>query len=331
MPSFAVVAATSWGVTLAALLARNGHEVLLVARDAREARAVNRARGLGRLPGLVLPNSVTAGVAADLPADCAGLVLAAPAQATRATLATLPIDRPPSVLSAAKGLETRTSLRMSEVIAERWPAARIAALSGPNLSREIIRGAPAAAVIASADASSAELWQRALSGGAFRAYTSDDVVGVELAGALKNVVAIAAGVATGLSFGANTVAAIMTRGLAEMTRLGMALGANPMTFQGLAGVGDLSATCFSPLSRNRRLGEYLARGLSPDAALARVGEVAEGAATAPVATALAARFAVEMPIAHHVAATLSGAETVPQAMAALLDRPFTSESGAALR
>lgn len=331
MPSFAVVAATSWGVTLAALLARNGHEVLLVARDGAEAAAVNRARGLDRLPGLVLPDSVTAGIAEDLPGDCAGLVLAAPAQATRATLAALPLAPPPSVLSTAKGLEIGTALRMSELIAERWPAAQIAALSGPNLSREIVRGAPAAAVIASADAVSAALWQGALSGGAFRAYTSDDLVGVELAGALKNVVAIAAGVATGLGFGANTVAAIMTRGLAEMTRLGIALGANPMTFQGLAGVGDLSATCFSPLSRNRRLGEFLARGLSPGAALARIGEVAEGATTAPVVTALATRLGIEMPIAHHVAATVAGAETVLQAMAALLDRPFTSESAVALR
>lgn len=253
--------------------------------------------------------------------------MAVPAQAMRATLATLPDWGQLEVLSAAKGIESGTGARMSEVIRERWPAALVAVLSGPNLSHEIARGMPAAAVVASADPDAARLWQGALSGGTFRAYSSSDVVGVELAGAFKNVVAIAAGVAWGLGFGANTVAAIMTRGLAEMTRLGVAMGANPATFQGLAGVGDLSATCFSPLSRNRRLGELLARGYLPDKALEEIGQVVEGATTAPVVVTLARRMGVEMPIAQHVVAALDGSETVIEAMAALLDRPLTTEAG----
>ncbi|HXU25189.1 MAG TPA: NAD(P)H-dependent glycerol-3-phosphate dehydrogenase, partial [Tepidiformaceae bacterium] len=183
----------------------------------------------------------------------------------------------------------------------------------------------AAAVVASADPGAAQFWQQAVSGGTFRAYTSGDVIGVELAGALKNVVAIAAGVAWGLGFGANTVAAIMTRGLAEISRLGIALGAEASTFQGLAGIGDLSATCFSPLSRNRQLGELLAAGYSITEAQRSIGQAVEGRATAPVAVVLARRAHVEMPIAEHVTALLEGSESVIEAMGALLERPLTAE------
>ena len=325
MPRIVVIGATSWGLTLATLLVAGGHDVTIAARHTVEADGLRARRQIDRLPGVWLPESINVTDHASLTGTFEGIVVATPAQAFRQTILALPDWRQPAVLSVAKGLEAGTSVRMSEVVSARWPDASVTVLSGPNLSHEIARGAPAAAVVASADRESAQFWQRAVSGGTFRAYTSSDVTGVELAGALKNVVAIAAGVGWGLGFGANTVAAIMTRGLAEISRLGIAMGAEPATFQGLAGIGDLSATCFSPLSRNRQLGELLAAGQSRPEAEATIGQAVEGVATAPAAVALAGRAHVEMPIAEHVTALLGGSESVIEAMTALLERPLTAE------
>ena len=325
MAYYAVAGATSWGVTLAWLLSRNGHNVTVITRDEPEAEWVRTNRGIARLPAVVLPSTVAVAPPGGLPATIDGIVIAVPAQAVAVTIASLPVCAAP-LLSAAKGLELGTARRMSEILAGAAGLGPVSVISGPNLSHEVAAGLPAAAVVASAHRESAVLWQEALSFGAFRAYTSDDVIGVELGGALKNVVAIAAGAAWGLEFGANAVATIMTRGLAEMTRLGVALGAKPLTFQGLAGVGDLAATCFSPLSRNRRLGELLARGLSPAAALAAIGEAVEGAATAPVALQLARRASVEMPIAEQVVAVLEGRCSVAASMRDLLSRPLGAEA-----
>jgi len=324
--AYAVLGATSWGLTLAGLLAANGHSVTVLARTAAEADGVNTRRGLARIPELVLPPNVVARAASEAHAVFEGLVVAVPAQAVRATLRSLPGLRDTPVLSAAKGIEFGTTLRVSEVIAaEGWPAEAVSVLSGPNLAHEIARGLPAASVAAAKADVEAARWQSALSGPTFRVYRSSDAVGVELGGALKNVVAIAAGVAAGLDMGANAMAAIMTRGLAEMTRLGAALGADPLTFQGLAGVGDLAVTCYSPLSRNHRFGELLAHGESPATAAAIVGEAVEGAATAPVAVALARRLGVEMPIAEQVTAVLEGRASIAGAMQALLGRALTAE------
>jgi glycerol-3-phosphate dehydrogenase (NAD(P)+) len=216
---------------------------------------------------------------------------------------------------------------MSEVLAASgWAAERIAALSGPNLAHEVLRGDPAAAVAASTDEARAAQWQIALSGPRFRVYSSTDIVGVELAGATKNIIAIAAGVAAGLGFGANTIAALVTRGLAEMTRLGVACGADFATYLGLAGVGDLTATCFSPLSRNRRLGELLAAGLTPAEAVARIGEVVEGATTAPVVLGLADARGVDVPITQEVVAVLRGEIMVKDAIDDLLSRGLKRET-----
>lgn len=326
MGSFAVVGATSWGVTLAWLLATNGNEVTIITRTREEADAVAKRRGLERLPGAVLPASVSilhAHAAAGAPD---GIVFAVPARALRENIASLHLDRVPA-LSAAKGIEPGTGLRMTEVLIDcHWRPEDVAALSGPNLSHEVVRGMPAAAVVASASPERAGEWQQALAGHSFRTYTSGDVIGVELAGALKNVVAIAAGAGWGLDFGANAVAAIMTRGLAEMTRLGVALGARAATFQGLAGVGDLAATCFSPLSRNRRLGELLARGRTPQAAISEIGEAVEGAWTAPVVLELAKQTDVELPIAARVSDVMEGRCSVAEAMSQLLNRPLKPES-----
>lgn len=329
MPAFAVIGATSWGTTLAWLLTRNGHDVSLVVRDEPEAGEVGARRGIARLPEVVLPGSVRVTTADGLSTPFDGILIAAPAQALRQSVALLPFDRRTPILSAAKGLEHGTGARMSEVLAASgWEPSLTGALSGPNLAHEIARGLPAAAVVACPDEAVAERWQQALSGGMFRAYRSTDVTGVEIAGALKNVIAIAAGAAAGLEFGTNTMATILTRGLAEMTRLGVALGADPLTFQGLAGVGDLAATCFSPLSRNRRFGELIARGRTPAEALAEIGEVAEGAATAPVAVELGRAHGVELPIAEQVAEALAGRVTVLGALAGLLGRTLKPEATA---
>lgn len=325
MARFAVLGATSWGLTLAWLLARNGHEVTVLTRTDAEARTFAVGRGSPKLPGLRLPDTVTF-IPSYARVEAEGLVVAVPAQHVRASASEPALDRGIPILSAAKGLETQSGLRMTELLTELgWAPELTAALSGPNLAPEIARGLPAAAVVAAYREDVAERWQQALATAAYRVYRSDDVVGVELGGALKNVVAIAAGAAAGLEAGANAVAAIMTRGLAEMTRLGVAMGANALTFQGLAGVGDLAATCFSPLSRNRRLGELLARGVELDAALRSIGEAVEGVATAPVALAKARALGVEVPVTEQVASVLAGRRTVTEAMQALLARPLTSE------
>ncbi|MDE2670619.1 MAG: NAD(P)-dependent glycerol-3-phosphate dehydrogenase [Chloroflexota bacterium] len=325
MPAFVVAGATSWGVTLAGLLARSDAEVTLLARTADEAAAVDRDRGLPRLPGFELPATVRicpieAAPAAD------GIVVAVPAQSFRATAEHPALSRDVPVLTAAKGIEHGSLLRMSEVLAAcGWPAERISALSGPNLAREIVAGLPAASTVASPGEAEAEMWQRALSTSRFRVYRSADLVGVELGGALKNVVAIAAGVGAGLGLGANALASLTTRGLAEITRLAVAEGASATTLLGLAGVGDLMATCYSPLSRNHRFGERLAAGDSPEQAMAAAGGVVEGAATAPVALALAARHGLDMPIAEQVNAVISGERSVTDALEALLSRDLRAE------
>lgn len=326
MPPFLVAGATSWGVTLATLLARGGHEAVLLTRTPAEAAAVDRDRGLDRLPGFELPPAVGVRAIGDAPADAAGIVIAAPAQALRATAEHPALSRDLPALSAAKGIEHGSLLRMSEVLAAcGWPAARVAALSGPNLAREIVAGLPAASTVASPSESGAEMWQRALSGPRFRVYRSDDLAGVELGGALKNVVAIAAGVAAGLGLGANALASLTTRGLAEITRLAVAEGASAATLLGLAGVGDLMATCYSPLSRNHRFGERLAAGDAPAQAMEAAGGVVEGAATAPVALALAARHGLDLPIAAQVNAVISGERSVADALEALLARDLRAE------
>lgn len=330
MPAYAVLGATSWGVTLAALLERAGNQVLLLTRSEVEAHALRTAGGLERLgAGRVLGPRVTihpVPIPPDHTRDLKGALIAVPSHTFRDSVIASGLGPSLPVVSATKGLELATSRRMSEILADLgFHPTRTGALSGPNLAQEIIRGLPAAAVLALPDPDLARQWQAALSAGTFRVYASTDVVGVELAGALKNVIAIAAGAAWGLGFGANAVAAIMTRGLAEITRLGLALGGEIATFNGLAGVGDLAATCFSHLSRNRRFGELLAAGRTPAQAVAEIGETVEGAHTAPIALRLAASTGVELPITAEVAAVIGGERTVPESMLRLLGRPLARE------
>jgi glycerol-3-phosphate dehydrogenase (NAD(P)+) len=288
-----------------------------------------------RLPGIELPPRIR--ITAD-PEALAGaedlVILAVPSAFLRATVERVAPVIPASadVLSVVKGLERETLLRMTEVIADASAAAgapieagRIAALSGPNLAQEIARGLPASAVIASTDPALGDRIVARLSRREFRLYTNPDVLGVELCGALKNIIAIAAGAADGLGFGDNGKAGLMTRGLAEMTRLGIAAGANPLTFAGLAGIGDVIATCGSKLSRNHRLGEELAKGRAWADIEASLPGVAEGAYTVDAALALAERHGVEMPIAQEVHNALFEGKSVQRCLIDLLSRESKDE------
>jgi len=303
----AVLGAGSWGTTFAKVLGDAGRSVVLWARRAEVAEAVRRDRqNPGYLPGVRLPDTIESTVdAADALAGADAVVLALPSQSVREHLNVWRELLPPgcTVLSLSKGVEQGSLKRMSEVITEVGgvPPERVAVLSGPNLAREIAAGQPTATVVACTDHDRAVAVQRACGTGYFRPYTNTDVVGCELAGACKNVVALACGIAVGKGYGANTVASLITRGLAETARLGTALGADPMTFAGLAGLGDMVATCCSPLSRNRSLGERLGRGETlAQAELAGHGQIAEGVKSCVPIRALAARHGVDMPIADGV-------------------------------
>ena len=323
----AVVGATAWGTTLAVLLARAGLPVTLLARSAEEAEPLATDREhRRRLPGSAFPPSLH--VSGD-PRTLEGADLvcfAVPAQSMRANIDAVAahIGAAATLLSASKGIEIASGLRMSQLMRARLPGRPIAALSGPNLSREVAAGLPSTTVIASAD-SPLEPLRAAFHSATFRVYTTEDVVGVEFGGALKNVIAIAAGMVDALGYGDNAKAAMMTRGLAEMTRLGVAAGADPLTFLGLAGVGDLIASCYSPLARNRRLGELIARGQSIEGATAELGGVAEGAATTPAALQLARTLNVEMPIVEALHGILYEQVAPRAAVTSLLQRDPKAE------
>jgi glycerol-3-phosphate dehydrogenase (NAD(P)+) len=303
MERAAVVGSTSWGTVLAVLLARNGLDTRLIAYDEADAETLRRDGENARLqPGLRFPPSLTVTHEREIALERADLiVVAVPSSTLRDNLRALGLHLNPDmlVLSAVKGLEADTGKRMSEVFRDELPELRrpLCVLSGPNLSREIARGLPAATIVACEDLPTAEDVRDVLMGPLFRVYTNEDVPGVELAGALKNIIAIGAGMCDGLGYGDNAKAAFVTRGLAEIARLGVAAGAQPLTFLGLAGVGDLMATCYSPLSRNHRLGIELAKGRTLDDVLTSLGQVAEGVATTAAARELAGRYGVEMPIA----------------------------------
>lgn len=319
-----MVGTGSWGVTLAIVAARAGASVALLTRTGTEAAALHAARESPRLPGITFPEGLQ--VTADPAAGLAGVpvvVLAVPAQTMRANVRGLRLHfSPDSVLvTASKGLEIETTQRMSEVIAEEANAAgRIAALSGPNLAREVAAGKPCSTVIACRREAIAQQVQAIFMGRTMRVYTHSDVVGVEMGGALKNIIALGAGMCDGMEAGDNAKAMLMTRGLAEIARLGRAAGAEPLTFAGLAGLGDLIATCMSPLSRNRTVGERLARGeLLPDIQ-ATMHQVAEGVPTTVAARRLARQYAVEMPIATLMYHVLFDDMSPLEAGAALMQR-----------
>lgn len=324
----AVIGAGSWGTTVASLTVANAPTVLW-ARDPDLAAAVCIEHVNHRyLADRLLPVELVATHRlADAVAGATLVVMAVPSHGFRAVatqLASLLVPGTP-VLSLTKGLERGSQLRMTEVLADVLPECPSGVLTGPNLASEVAAGQPTAAVVALADEAMACRVQQLLMSPTFRVYTSHDVAGCEIAGALKNVLAVAAGISDGLGFGDNTRAALITRGLAEMGRLGVRLGGDRMTFAGLAGVGDLVATCTSPRSRNRMVGLALGQGRTLDDILAEMTMVAEGVKTARPMVELAASYDVEVPIAAQVADLLEGARGPAEAIAALMDRPVSSE------
>jgi glycerol-3-phosphate dehydrogenase (NAD(P)+) len=322
-----VLSAGSWGTAVAKILADAGSDVIVHTRRPEIADAINtQHRNPAYWPGTELPASLTATTDPAHALDGADyLALSIPAQTLRTNLAAWATHIGPDtvVVSLMKGIEATTRLRASQVITEvtGLPAERVAILSGPNLAPEIMAGQPAAATIACPDETVARRFQHACHTPYFRPYTSTDVIGCELGGALKNVIALGAGIATGMNVGVNATAVLITRGLAETTRLAVAMGAEPATLAGLSGMGDLVATCSSPLSRNYTFGTHLGRGLTVEQAAAATRQTTEGVKSADAVLALAREHGVEMPISEIVPAVLNGNIGLDEATAALMQRP----------
>jgi glycerol-3-phosphate dehydrogenase (NAD(P)+) len=327
-PGVAVIGAGSWGTTVASLAAVQAPTILWARRSetAEEvATAHTNSRYLGDAP---LDPALRATADLEEAVSTAEiLIMGVPSHGFRATLTQMaPHMRPGSpVISLSKGLEPETRLRMTEVVAEETPDHPAGVLSGPNLAKEVLAGQSAAAVVAMPDEQVARTLQEVLSRDVFKIYRSTDVVGAEIAGALKNVYAIAAGIAAGLGSGDNTRALVMCRAIAEMTRLGVAMGGHPMTFAGLAGIGDLLATCISPLSRNRTVGEQLAAGRGVREITESMQQVAEGIKASRSIVRLAEEYDVEMPIAREVDAVVNQGRTPQEAFQNLLERVPTIE------
>jgi glycerol-3-phosphate dehydrogenase (NAD(P)+) len=332
MARVAVMGAGSWGTAFALVLADAGNDVVMWGRRAELCDAITTTHeNPDYLPDIALPISIRA--THDPQEALTGsdvVVLAVPSQQLRNNLGDwgsfIPGEAP--LVSLMKGIELGTHKRMSEVIGELTGAGsdRIAVVSGPNLAKEIALREPAASVVACEDLAVAEHLQKLTHTGSFRPYTIPDVVGAELGGAVKNVIALAVGVAVGLGFGDNSKASVITRGLAETARLGIAMGADPMTFLGLAGLGDLVATCSSPLSRNRTFGEKLGQGLSVDEVVGATRQVAEGVKSCQSVSELARLHGVDMPITEHVAALIAGDATPAEMVRGLIARDAKAES-----
>jgi glycerol-3-phosphate dehydrogenase (NAD(P)+) len=331
MTKVAVFGAGSWGTAFATVLANAGNQVSIWGRRESLCEAINtRHENPDYLPGLRLPDAITATHDPAAAADGAeAVVLAVPSQSLRDNLkdwaGVLPNAVP--LVSLMKGVEVGTTKRMSEVIADLTGAGpeRIAVVSGPNLAREIAEGQPAASVVACADEGTATRLQKLCHSQTFRPYTNNDVIGCELGGATKNVIALAVGMAIGLGFGDNARASVITRGLVETARLGTALGASEHTFSGLAGLGDLVATCSSPLSRNRTFGEKLGQGMTVAEIAGATRQVAEGVKSCASISELAHHHDVEMPIAEHVTKVVAGEMTPKDMLFSLVSRSAKSE------
>ncbi|WP_278234919.1 NAD(P)H-dependent glycerol-3-phosphate dehydrogenase [Isoptericola sp. AK164] len=330
-PTTAVLGSGSWGTTFAMVMADAGCDVTLWGRDEALVRQVAEERRNSKyLPDVELPAMAATTDAAVALAGAKIVVVAVPSQVARRTLEPLREHLEPDavVVSLMKGVELSTDKRMSQVVAEALdvPAGRVAVVSGPNLAKEIAARQPTATVVACSDPDNARLVADACSSSYFRPYTNTDVVGVELCGAVKNIIALAVGMAQGSGFGWNTTATVITRGLVEITRLGRALGAEQETFSGLAGMGDLVATCASPLSRNHSLGKYVGQGMTLDEALEATGTTAEGVKSSRSVLELAQQHDVDMPITAGVVAVLHEGLSVDEMARALLSRPQKSES-----
>lgn len=330
-PNIAVIGAGSWGTALAALLARNGVATTLWGRDAEKMAHIRDTRCNERyLPDVQLPDAldITSSLD-DAVNDATDLLLVIPSQGFRQTLKTIRpmLKHPVGIAWASKGMEPESCKLLHELVSEEMGKQQhMAVLSGPTFAKEVVRGLPTAITAASFDHDYAQTWAELLSSDNFRAYTSSDVIGVEVGGAVKNVLAIAAGIADGLGLGANTRAALITRGLVEVQRLGVALGAHAETLMGLAGLGDLVLTCTDDQSRNRRVGLALATGRSLDEILVDLGQVAEGVYAAKEVHELAQRTGVEMPIVEQVYSVIYHHKDPHVAVHELLARSIKSET-----
>jgi glycerol-3-phosphate dehydrogenase (NAD(P)+) len=314
-----VVGGGSWGTAFACLLRDRGHDVALACRDPEQARAIDETGRNPRYLRDVDLQGIDAAPIGDAPlADTELVVLAVPSRAFAEVAASLPGSAP--VLSLTKGLDPASGERLSTRVEGR----PVAVLSGPNMAEEVAAGLPSATVIASEDRALADELQRAINSMVFRVYVNDDLVGVELCAAAKNVIALAAGGVDGLGLGDNAKASLITRGLVEMARLGEACSGQPETFSGLAGMGDLIVTCFSGFGRNRRAGELIARGATADEARAEIGQVVEGLTTAPVLRDLSHRLGVELPITEGVCRVLEGTQ-LHELLSSLMGREPTEE------
>ena len=323
-----MVGAGSWGTTVASLVAHNADTTLWARRDDLVDEINSRHTNSAYLPSATLPDTLRASSDLDALIAVADVVaMAVPSQGFRDVAARVAnsIGATTPVVSLSKGLERSTLMRMSQVLEESMPGRPVAVLSGPNLAREILAGQPAASVIACADDAVATTLQQLFSRPTFRLYTNPDVVGCEIGGVVKNVIAIASGIAQGFGFGDNTKATLVTRGLAEMTRLGVAMGANPLTFAGLAGMGDIMATCASMQSRNTQVGVRLGKGESIADIVDSMNMVAEGVKSSAVVVDLARKLGVEMPIAEQVARVCDGTQSAADALRALMSRSSRSE------
>jgi len=315
---FLVAGAGSWGTAFTRVLLDRGHDVVLACRSAEQAGAIASTGWNPRYLQSVDLSAADTVALADAPGDVDVVVAAVPSQAFAEVVRGLPGEAP--VLSLVKGLDPETGERLSTRVGER----SVAVLSGPNIAEEIAAGLPTTAVIASEDGFLAGQLQHALNSSLFRVYVNPDLVGVELCGAAKNVIALAAGGVDGLGLGDNAKASLIARGLAEMTRLGDAAGARPETFAGLAGIGDLVVSCCSSKTRNRQAGELIAQGLRPEQAVAEIGQTVEGLTTAPILRDLSHRLGVELPITEGVCAVLSG-QSIIELAAGLMGREPTEE------
>ena len=319
----------SWGTTVASLTARNS-PTLMWARDAKSVEDINRHhRNEKYLPGATLNESLRATTSIkDAVKDADVIIMGVPSHSFRHVLEeAMPYIRPwIPIVSLTKGLEQGTRMRMTEIIQSTMPGHPAGILTGPNLAREIIAGQAAAAVIAMVDDTIANALQKVFRSGLFRVYTNDDVIGCELGGALKNVIAISVGMGDGAGAGDNTRSAVITRGLAELTRLGIAMGGKPTTFAGLAGMGDLIATCISPLSRNRFVGVELGKGRTLEAIINDMSMVAEGVKTCSVVMDLAKQYNIEMPISQEVYRVVHEGNTAMEAFRGLLRHRIGSEA-----
>ncbi len=330
MKQIAVVGSGGWGTAIASLLAKNGHNVMLWSYLQAESEALSKDKENKQfLPGVILPDNISYTTSLEEAANFAEIiVMVTPSQAIKKTAVSLAAYVKPGtiIVTASKGLEQETQKRLSEVVSEAIPQAKVAVMSGPSHAEEVGRELPTTNVIASGDIMLSQYLQDIFMCDTFRVYTGQDMVGVELGGALKNVIALCAGVTDGLGLGDNAKAALMTRGMAEITRLGVAMGADPLTFLGLAGMGDLIVTCTSMHSRNRRAGILIGQGMSPQQAVEEVKMVVEGFYTTKAAYLLAKKMNVEMPIVEQAYGVLFEGKDPKTAVMSLMVRDKKHET-----